>query len=233
MTQARQYNEMIVGGKYAVALAILCGVGFTALIALLLNLHSPIVLLLSFLLVPGGIVSAVIFHTKEVGSPIAALVFNAFTYSAVFYLTLRHWLGVSLDNVRLTTLILTAPVILLASLACVPSMSPIWPRGMEQLQATERRLRDGLPLGLTIDSARSLLQRQGVAPYEAQARNEEVVFQVADKKMTAGAGDTVISAQIQSEALQFPCGFRIDVILVFGNDGILRQEHIERFRLCP
>lgn len=104
---------------------------------------------------------------------------------------------------------------------------------MEQLEATERKLRDGPPLGVPIESARSFLPKQGVITYEDLAQNEEAVFQVADNKMIAGAGDTVISAPVPTDALGFPCGFRIDVILMFGNDRMLKKEPIERFRLCP
>lgn len=133
----------------------------------------------------------------------------------------------------MATLILSAPVIIIASLACIPSMSPVWPRGMEQLETTERKLRDGLLLGVPIESARSFLQKQGVITYEDLAQNEDAVFQVADNKMMAGAGDTVISAPVPTDALEFPCGFRIDVILVFGNDRMLKREHIERFLRFP
>lgn len=48
---------------------------------------------------------------------------------------------------------------------------PVWPRGMEQLEATERKLRDGPPLGVPIESARSFLQKQGVITYEDLAQN--------------------------------------------------------------
>lgn len=104
---------------------------------------------------------------------------------------------------------------------------------MEQLEATERKLRDRLPLGVPIESARSFLQKQGVITYEDLAQNDEAVFQVADNKMMAGAGDTLISAPVPTDALEFPCGFRIDVILIFGNDRMLKKEHIERFRRFP
>lgn len=224
---------MTLGCKYEPLLAVLCGAGFTALIALLLNIPSPIVLPLSLLLLPGSAFSALVFHTKELGSPIAVLVFSAIVYSLIFYLVLRRRSGFVSDKTKLATQILAVPVIVVASLACIPSMSPIWPQGMEELEAREKKLRDGLPASLSIESARSFLQKQGVPTSEELARNDEVVVQVADKKITAGAGDTVISGQVLTDAMQFPCGFRIDVILVFGNDARLRQEHISRFRLCP
>jgi len=32
---------------------------------------------------------------------------------------------------------------------------------------------------------------------------------------------------------QFPCGYRIDVVLVFNNERRLRERYIHRFRICP
>ena len=105
-------------------------------------------LLLSLFLLPGSVLSALVFHTKELGSRVAVLAFSAFVYSLICRLILRRSSGFASDKARLATLILSAPVIIIASLACIPSMSPVWPRGMEQLEATERKLRDGLPLGV-------------------------------------------------------------------------------------
>lgn len=179
-------RKMTAADEYGPLLAILCGVGFTALVALLLNIPSPIVLLLSLFLFPGSLFSAMVLHTKELGSPVAVLAFNAFVYSLIVYLILRRSSAFSSDKGRLANLILIAPVIVAASLACIPTMSPVWPRGMEQLKAKERKLREGLPLGVPIESARSFLQEQGVTSYEAPARNEEVIFQLAHNNNDGG-----------------------------------------------
>ena len=84
-----------------------------------------------------------------------------------------------------------------------------------------------------MESARSFLQTQGIDAYEQSPQNGEVIFQVADKKIIADAGDRVLSAQAPTDALQFPCGYRVDVILRFGKDNRLKQDYIQRFRIYP
>lgn len=51
--------------------------------------------------------------------------------------------------------------------------------------------------------------------------------------MIASLGDRLLVAQVPTKAEQFPCGYRIDVILLFDKDGTLKENNIHRLRLCP
>ena len=84
-----------------------------------------------------------------------------------------------------------------------------------------------------MESARSFLQTQGIHAHKQPTHGEEVIFQVAEKKMIADSGDRVLSAQVPTEALQFACGYTIDVILVFDQESRFKQVYIQRFPVRP
>ena len=125
-------------------LALLAGVGFTALIALALNIPSPIALFISLLLLPGGLLASAFVPAPRLESPLLAFLFNACFYSITAYLLLNHWPRLELKKARSAVLLLAIPVPVLAWLACIPSISPLWPQGMSQLEEIEGKVRDGL-----------------------------------------------------------------------------------------
>jgi len=223
-------------------LALLFGVGFAALSALLINIpisrlpdipSSGIAYLALLLLTPGGIVASLLVRSQGLGSPLALLAANAFIYSLIAFVALRFWIRLDASKAKRLTVAVAIPVLILSSLACVPSASPIWPRNMSQLADEEEILRVGLPLGSTLDAARAFLRARAVNSHEYDISAEEPILQNARAKIVAKPGDRLISAQIDTEAQQFPCGYKIQVALVFGADGSLRERYIERSPICP
>jgi hypothetical protein len=51
--------------------------------------------------------------------------------------------------------------------------------------------------------------------------------------MMAQSGDTVLVSRFDTGAFEFPCGYIMQIVLVFGHDRNLKDRHIHRFRMCP
>jgi hypothetical protein len=218
--------------RYRLILAALCGVGFTALVALLLNV--PVVAMLALvLLTPGGILASVLVRSQGLGSPSLVLAGNAIIYSAIVWVAFHFWLRLYGRKAQLLVAALAIPVLILATLTCIPSVSPLWPRGMSQLADEEKALRTGLPLGMTVDGARAFLRAHGVTCYEYEIHTEGPILQNSRATILAKPGDRLISAQIETNAEQLPCGYKIQVALVFGTNDRLRESYIERRPVCP
>ena len=214
-----------------IILATLVGIGFTSLLALMLNVPlQPVPYLAFLLLAPGGIVTSVLFKLSWLGPPVPVLVSNAAVYSAIAYLVF-YCLTSRLSTTR--TLVVAAVALPLAFLASVPNLNPLWPRGMSELEETERTLRQGLPADSDLTSARAFLRGRGIDSYEYSATSEEVVLQRANVRIIAQPGDHVLSARVPTAAEQFPCSYRIDVVLVFDRQEKLQESNISRFPLCP
>lgn len=219
---------------YRLTLALLFGVGFAAISALLINVRlSAIEYLALLLLTPGGILVSLLVKSWSLESPLALLAGNAFIYGAISLLVLRLWIRLDASKARCLTVAFTIPILILAGLACMPSASPIWPRGMLQLADEENTLRVGLPPGSTLAAGRAFLSARTVNPFEYEVHAEEPILQNAHATIVAKPGDRVVSAQIDTEAEQFPCGYKIQVVLVFGADQRLRDRYIERMPICP
>jgi len=210
--------------------AALAGIGFTAFVALALNFPAiPVEMLALLFLTPGGIVASVVSKMSWSDSPVPILFFNAVIYSAIAYVVFPR---PKLQPAR-KTLVVAALVLLLACLACIPRFSPLWPQGMAELDEQENSLRNGLPIGSSLDSARVFFQQRGISPYEEKEENQRVVFQDNVTKLVAEPRELVLSTSIPTKAEQLPCGYRIDVYLVFDQNNVLNRQRIERFELCP
>jgi hypothetical protein len=185
------------------------------------------------LLAPGGIIQGFFSNIHGIFSPLPMLVIDCLIYSALAYLVLRRWLRTEFAERKLLTTLAFVPVGVLAYLACSPAASPLWPRGMSELTGQENFLRRGLPVGSRLDAARAFLHQRGISTYEEEVKSEQVVFQDVRTKLIAEPGERILSARVPTEAGQFPCGYRIDIHLVFDRDNILQRRRIERFQLCP
>jgi hypothetical protein len=222
--------------KYRVAVGLLCGAGFTSLLLLLIKLSSPsgIALLVSLLLLPGGAIAHFLSKSPEIDPPLLVLAANAVVYAAVPFVGLFIFgRGVAPEKMRLATIRLVFPVALLVGLACTPTLNPLWPRGMTELTKQEKALRDALPVGIGMDGARSVLRSKGIQFQEETETSKAVVVNRTAGSMTAAAGDRVISARLETEASQFPCGYDIEVVLLFGPDQRMKDQYVHRLRLCP
>lgn len=222
--------------RYRVAVSLLCGAGFTSLVLALIKLSSPsgVALILSLLLLPGGIIAHLAVRSQEIGPPLLVLAANAAVYAGVLFVGLSILARrVAAEKLRLSTIRLVLPVAILTGLVCVPALNPLWPRGMTELTKQEKVLQDALPMGMGMDVARAVLRSKGIRFQEETETSNAVVVSRPDGRITAAAGDRVISARLETEASQFPCGYDIEVVLLFGPDGRMKDQYVHRLRLCP
>src|ERR1700733_2576301 len=133
--------------KYRLAIGLLWGIGFTSLSCLLMNLIGFV----GFFLLPSGLVAFVVgfLMFRKAGLP-----------------RLRRIVGWSV-----------LPVTVLATLACVPSMNPLWTHGMKELARQESELQTALPLGMSLEQVRGVLNSRKIQLYESTQTNDGVVLQ--------------------------------------------------------
>jgi hypothetical protein len=224
--------------RYRFAFAFLCGTGFTCALPLLLGLSSSsaaLSVLLGIFLTPGGIVADLVGKPTEFSPPISILAANSLIYSAIAYAGVSVLgRGLGAEKMRTATIRLVFPVAILVALAFIPKLNPLWPRGMRELTTQEKELQQALPLGMRLDGVRAVLQSKGIQVREETEASQSVVLD--DGKggsITAAPGDRVVSARLQTEANQFPCGYDIQIVLLFGQDERMKQQHVQRLRLCP
>jgi hypothetical protein len=222
--------------KQKILVALLCGAGFSSLLLLLLNVSQSVFLTvpLSIFLLPGFILADLMLRSNEFGPPLFVFAANSLVYAVVAYAGVSVFgRGVTPDKIRLATIRLAIPVAILVCLACVPRFNPLWPRGMTELARQERVLQEAFPVGMGIDAARAVLRSKGIRFYEWIETSQAVVLERQDTSVTAAAGDRVISARIETEAGQFPCGYDVEVVLLFGPNDRLKDQYVHRLRLCP
>lgn len=208
--------------------AFLCGAGFTALASLMLN--APYLALLGALfLTPGGVIVGALLGDAD--SPLLVLLANALIYWMIA-LAVGLYLGEH-PNWRRAIAWLAVPVGVLVGLACTPRLDPLWPNGMTQLARRETQLQEAIPLGIDLERARGVLHAQKIEFTEGIEEAPRVVLKAPDATITAAAGDHEVFGEIQTDAVRFPCGYKITVLLLFGNDGKLKQRYIHRFAICP
>jgi hypothetical protein len=213
-----------------IAFALMCGAGLTAILSL--TLHLPYLnLLASLLLVPGGMIQAIL---RDSDSPLAILSANCAVYSVLIFVIASTVAGIQKRaESRRVNIWLAVPVGVLVVLASVPTLDPLWPTGMTQLARQEALLHEILPVGMDMDQAREVLRSQGIQFWEHIEKYDNIIFTRPEGSISAASGDTVISAQIWTKAGQFPCSYRIDVVLLFGKEQRLTQRSIHRIRICP
>jgi len=213
-------------------LAAFAGAGFSALAVLLLNLNSgPVSMILSILLLPGFLISSSP-GSQGVYSPLRVLLGSSVFYGVIAYFPARRFSRTSVERQRLTLILSGCPTLLLVCLCCVPSLNPLWPR-MDHLVSEENELREGLPVGAQLDQARAFLRERGIEAYEEPVKVRQEVARRSGPSFVVQPGDRLVSARITTDAGQFPCGYAIEVGLVFDSSDKLRGNHIDELRLCP
>jgi hypothetical protein len=219
--------------KYRFYVSLLGGLGIVSLVCLLLNIPMVNFFLLA-LFTPGGIaMSTLPWHTNWI-SISALLGANVAIYSIlVFAVLLLRFRTIGLAKLGQIASRMVLPVAAISCLACFPSLNPLWPRGMTELSRQESELQTALPLHMRLQDARSMLMAKGIEAVDFVENSEGVVFQGPDKRITAHAGDRVLSGRSQTSASSFPCSYEIQVVLVFGPDETLEERYVRRFPICP
>jgi hypothetical protein len=211
------------------------GAGFTSILVLLLNIApSPLSLGIFFLLLPGGVPVAILSRSNELGPPLAVMAGNALAYAAIAYIAIStYWRSSSAVTVRRVTVRMALAAVILLGLACIPALNPLWPRGMLELKKQESELQTAFPLGVELNHSRTVLLSRGIQFREETEPSGAVVLERKDKKLTAAEGDRVLSARFQTSASVVPCGYDMEIVLLFGRDDKLREQYVHRLRVCP
>jgi len=216
--------------KHSILLATICGVAFTSLIVLALN----VAFFPAIFLAPGGVLGSLLVRSDGLGSVPFVLGANAIFYSAIFFSVLfltKH--SINVDSVRLLAVRLAIPTAALALIACTPRLSPVWPRGMVDLAKTEAGLQAAILPDMTLEQARTVLQSRGIEFEEEEEKSPVVVLQNADTTIQATTGDRLLTSRVHTNAEQFPCNYEVRILLLFGQDGRLQQRYVRRRSICP
>jgi hypothetical protein len=223
--------------RYTVAVAVLCGAALASVSVLLLNLSlpSPVAVLLILLQLPGGILTHFVVGSEDFGPPLLVLATNVLFYSATAYAGFSVLgRGISSEKMRIAMVWLVLPAVASITLACIPAFNPLWPRGMAELTKQERELQEAFPVGMGVESVRTVLLSRGIKFYEDTEERDRLVLNRGNGESVRSApGDRLISARFQTEASQYPCGYDMEIVLLFGRDDKLKQQYIHRLRVCP
>jgi len=218
--------------KYRVFASLLAGAGFVSVLCLSLNIPA-VNLLLSSLFAPGAILIAP-FNFGEWGSVVALLGANVLIYSVLaFGVILLRFRGLLKGELKRLTIRMLLPVVAASTLACFPALNPMLPVGMEDLAKQERELQQALNPTVNLQDARSVLNNRHVEFGEMLQESDALVFQGPDKRINARTGDRVIVSRWRTNSWSFPCGYDMEIILLFGTDEKLKDRYIRRFPMCP
>jgi hypothetical protein len=217
---------------YRVCASLLTGVGFVSVLCLSLNIPA-VNLLLPALFAPGAIVIAP-FNFGEWGSAIALLGANVLIYSVLaFGLILLRFRRLLAGELKRLTVRMLLPFVAVSTLACFPALNPMLPVGMADLAKQERELQQALNPSVNLQDARSVLNNRHVEFGDQLQESDALVFQGPDKRISARTGDRVIVSRWRTSAWSFPCGYDMEIILLFGPDEKLKDRYIRRFPVCP
>jgi len=186
------------------------------------------------LFTPGAIVLNILLRSANWDSIPALLGANVVIYSILaLVVILLRFRNIEVPKLRHFAIWMVLPVTTMSCLVCFPSLNPLFPIGMAELSRQELGLQQALPLNMGLQDARSVLKAKGIQFYESIENSESVVFQGPDRKITAAAGDRVLSSRFQTSASRFPCGYDMEIILLFGQGERLKERYVHRFPICP
>jgi hypothetical protein len=159
---------------------------------------------------------------------------NVVTYSlaafVVIFLRLRNARSAQLGRIAGWSIL---PVATVAVLACFPSMNPLWPHHMAELVQQESELQNAIQLGMGLEQVRDVLKSRKIQFNESAEPTGSLVLHNSQANITAQSGDTVLVSRFQTEAFEFPCGCDMQIVLLFGHDGKVKERYIRRFPMCP
>lgn len=206
--------------RYKVLIAFLCGTAFVCLVSLLLRL--PLGLYFLLFLAPGAIALAPISKSIDNDSILPLVLANALFYSAFSFLWLSlPTLSQKLRNTspRSLSIRLGFATAILVTLACIPSLNPLWPHHMKELRRDQYELELALPTGIRLDEAREVLSKRNI--------------EFSDEMVAGDANRHRLFSRVHTDGWNFPCGFDRIVDLQFGADEKLESRDLRLFPMCP
>jgi hypothetical protein len=209
------------------------GTAIASIVPILLNV--PIVEELgAILLFPGGFLGSLISPGGLTTHPLVLMSANVIFYGLfvlVLCLSLRRHLRIKHFFVSTRTEGVLA--VLLFVLACVPRLNPLWPKGIAELHASEQELKDSIHRDMTIAEVRQILQRKSFTIVEDTQERDGQVFQNNGSTLQASAGDLIMFSHMRTNAVQYPCVYDLDVVVLFNSGGRIKQSHIAPAPVCP
>jgi hypothetical protein len=133
---------------------------------------------------------------------------------------------------RLGTRVFGIAALLLFALACIPRFDPLWPRGMGELQAREAKLKSLIRSNMTIDQVRAALERESIPLNEETENGTREVLRNRNTQIVASAGDRLIFSRFRMDAVQYPCGYDLQVVVLFAPDGKIKNRYVEPLPIC-
>lgn len=214
-----------------IAFGFLVGALLTSLFCFLLFI--PLVNVFSLIaLMPGWMGSDIILGRHSIPG---LLIFNMVFYSLAGFvvagLVSRRTSSTTLRRLLLWSIL---PVVSLFCLTWFPSTNPLWPRGMDELARQEAELNMSLPLDTDVTRAREVLANEKIQFQEWVETSNSVLMREGDTEVRAEIGDRILSSRYSTKAVMFPCGFDMEIYLVFGGqDGRLKSRYVHRLSICP
>jgi len=219
--------------NYRICLSLLSGLGLTSLVCILLNIPRASFFLFA-LFTPGAIILNILLRSANWDSILALLGANVVFYSILALVVILLWFrNIQAAKLRHVATWMALPVTAMSCLVCLPSLNPLLPVGMVELSRQELGLQQALPLNMGLQDARLVLKAKGIQFGESIENSGGVVFDGPDGTIIASVGDRVLVSRFQTSASRFPCGYDMQVILLFGQDERLKERYVHRFPICP
>lgn len=213
--------------------SLLFGVMIASFLPILLNI-ARLERKADILLMPGGIFASLLAPAEMVPHPMLLLAGNAVFYAlCLFGLCLAVRLRLTARAVRLGTWVFGFAAVVLFAFACSPKFDPLWPHGMGELQAREKRLKSLIRSDMTIDQVRTTLQQESIPLNEETEDSTREVLQNRNTRIVAVAGDRLVFSRFRTDAVQYPCGYDLQVVVLFAPDGKLKDRYVAPLPICP
>jgi len=233
MSDGKDQHVTVVSVGRLCVLSLLFGVMIASLLPILLNVVR-LERRADILMMPGGIFASLLAPAAMVPNPMLLLTGNAIFYALCLFglcLAVRRWLTAS--TVRLGTWAFGFAAVILFALACVPRFDPLWPHGMGELQAREIKLKSLIRSDMTIDQVRAALQQESIPLNEETEDSAREVLRNRNTQIVAAAGDRLVFSRFRTDAVQYPCGYDLQVVVLFAPDGKLKNRYVAPLPICP
>jgi len=233
MSDEKDRHGIVVSVGRLCVVSLLFGMMIASLLPVLLNVPR-LERKADILLMPGGIFASLVAPAEMVPHPMLLLAGNAIFYAlCLFGLCLSVRRRLTARAVRLGTWAFGFAAAVLFALACVPKLDPLWPHGMGELQAREAKLKGLIRSDMTIDQVRAALRQESIPLNEETEDSAREVLRNRNTQIVASAGDRLVFSRFRTAAVQYPCGYDLQVVVLFAPDGKLKNRYVAPLPICP
>lgn len=214
MTDGKDQHVTVVSVGRLCVVSLLFGVMIASLLPILLDVAS-LERKADILLMPGGIFASLLAPAQMIPHPMLLLAGNAIFYALCLFglcLAVRRRLPAS--AVRLSTWVFGFAALVLFVLACIPKFDPLWPHGVRELQARDAKLKSLIRSDMTIDQVRAALAQESIPFNEETEDSAREVLRNRNTQIVASAGDRLVFSRFRTDAVQYPCGYDLQVVVL-------------------